>query len=248
MASRLTRSALRAPLRPVLTSTSRAAVPLIRSSSSVPDPKDSKVPSTTDPKTKAQSLIDSLPGSSIISKAAILSSTAGLSIFAISNEYYVLNEETVVAVALLSIWASVIKFGGPAYSQWAEATNARVKGVLDQAREDHKQAVRTRIDSVKQMEGVVDVTKALFEVSKETAQLEAQAYELEQKTALAAEAKAVLDSWVRYEGQVKVKQQKELAESVIAKVRKELENPKVLQQILQQSVADVEKIVSSKTQ
>jgi F-type H+-transporting ATPase subunit b len=37
-----------------------------------------------------------------------------------------------------------------------------------------------------------------------------------------------------------------LAESVIAKIQKELENPKVLQQILQQSVADVEKVVSQK--
>jgi ATP synthase B subunit len=45
---------------------------------------------------------------------------------------------------------------------------------------------------------------------------------------------------VRYEGQVKQRQQKELAESIIAKVTKELENPKALQQILQQSVADVE--------
>jgi F-type H+-transporting ATPase subunit b len=75
---------------------------------------------------------------------------------------------------------------------------------------------------------------------QETAKLEAEAYELEQKTALAAEAKSVLDSWVRYEGQVKQRQQQELAQTVMAKVQKELENPKVLQQILQQSVADVE--------
>ena len=50
----------------------------------------------------------------------------------------------------------------------------------------------------------------------------------------------MLDSWVRYEGQVKQRQQKELAENVIGKITKELENPKTLQQILQQSVADVE--------
>lgn len=75
---------------------------------------------------------------------------------------------------------------------------------------------------------------------QETAKLEAEAFELEQKTALATEAKTVLDSWVRYEGQVKQRQQKELADSVISKVQKELENPKVLQQLLQQSVADVE--------
>lgn len=76
--------------------------------------------------------------------------------------------------------------------------------------------------------------------SKETAQLEAKIFELEQRTALAAEAKQVLDSWVRYEGQVKQREQKELAESVIGKISKELENPKTLQQILQQSIADVE--------
>lgn len=75
---------------------------------------------------------------------------------------------------------------------------------------------------------------------KETAHLEAKVYELQQRTALTTEAKQVLDSWVRYEGQVKQRQQKELAESVIAKIRKELENPKTLQQILNQSVADVE--------
>lgn len=50
----------------------------------------------------------------------------------------------------------------------------------------------------------------------------------------------MLDSWVRYEGQVKARQQRELAESVISRINKELENPKTLQQILQQSIADVE--------
>ena len=64
---------------------------------------------------------------------------------------------------------------------------------------------------------------------------------MEQKTALSAESKAVLDSWVRYESQVKQRQQQELAQSIIAKIEKELENPKVLDQILKQSVADVER-------
>jgi F-type H+-transporting ATPase subunit b len=63
---------------------------------------------------------------------------------------------------------------------------------------------------------------------------------LEQKTSIAAEAKTVLDSWVRYEQSVKQRQQRELAESVIAKIEKDLENPKVLKQILDQSVTDIE--------
>ncbi|KAB5581079.1 ATP synthase subunit 4 [Coniochaeta sp. 2T2.1] len=245
MASRLARTAVGAArLRPSL---SQRTIPSFTSLTAVRGAASSPVP-TEDPKAKAQSIIDSLPGSNLVSKTAILSSAAGVSIYAISNEYYVVNEETVVAFCLLSVWGALIKFGGPMYKEWADAQNLKIKGILNAARADHTEAVKARIENVQQMSEVVDITKSLFAVSKETAKIEAEAYELEQKTALAAEAKAVLDSWVRYEGQVKQRQQKELAESVIAKVQKELENPKVLQQILQQSVADVERIVSSKAQ
>ncbi|KAK0668126.1 putative mitochondrial ATP synthase subunit 4 precursor [Cercophora samala] len=241
MASRLARSALGAArLRPSIAPRALPALSTVitaRNSSGVP---------AQDPKSKAQSLIDALPGSNLLSKSAILSSFTGLSIYALSNEYYVVNEETVVAFCLLSVWAALIKFGGPAYKEWAEGQNKKILGILNAARADHTQAVKTRIEDVQQMSGVIEVTKSLFAVSKETAKLEAEAYELEQRTALAAEAKTVLDSWVRYESQVKQRQQKELAASIIAKVQKELENPKTLQQILQQSVADVEKIVSAK--
>ncbi|KAL2263061.1 hypothetical protein VTK26DRAFT_8349 [Humicola hyalothermophila] len=243
MASRLARTAVGAArLRP---SIAPRVLPAL--STAVTARHNSNVPST-DPKTKAQSIIDALPGSNLLSKTAILSSAAGLSIYALSNEYYVMNEETVVAFCLLSVWTALIKYGGPVYKEWAEGQSNKIKNILNSARADHTQAVKSRIEDVKQMSGVVEITKSLFEVSKETAKLEAEAYELEQRTALAAEAKNVLDSWVRYESQVKQRQQKELAQTIIAKVQKELENPKVLQQILQQSVADVERIVSSKTQ
>jgi hypothetical protein len=86
---------------------------------------------------------------------------------------------------------------------------------------------------------------SVLTAAQETAKLEAQAFELEQKTAIAHEAKVVLDSWVRYEGQVKQRQQKELAEAIIAKIEKELENPKTLKQILDQSVTDVESTFNS---
>ncbi|KAK3366928.1 hypothetical protein B0T24DRAFT_682104 [Lasiosphaeria ovina] len=247
MAYRLARSAVGAArLRPTI-SAPRAVLPAVSALTSSLSSSSTNVPAA-DPKSKAQSIIDSLPGSSLLSKTAILSSAAGASIYAISNEYYVVNEETVVAFCLLSVWGGLIKYGGPMYKEWAEVQNAKIKGILNSARDDHTQAVKNRIDDVQQMSSVVEITKSLFDVSKETAKLEAEAYELEQKTALAAEAKTVLDSWVRYEGQVKQRQQKELAQSIIAKVQKELENPKVLQQILQQSVADVEKIVASKAQ
>jgi F-type H+-transporting ATPase subunit b len=39
---------------------------------------------------------------------------------------------------------------------------------------------------------------------------------------------------------VKQRQQRELADSIISKIEKELQNPKVLKQILDQAVVDVE--------
>ncbi|KAK2071236.1 hypothetical protein P8C59_005676 [Phyllachora maydis] len=259
MASRLAKSVvgaarLRPSLTPAIRTTTLPALSIthqIRVASTTPSLHSvgSSSPSpATDPKSRAQSILDALPGSNLISKTAILSSAAGAAMWAISNEYYVVNEETVVAFCLLAVWGGLIVYGGPLYVEWARAQTDKIRGILNDARADHTQAVKTRISDVQQMAGVVDVTRALFAVSKETARLEAEAFALEQKTALAAEAKAVLDSWVRYEGQVKQRQQRELAESVMAKVKKELENPKTLQQILQQSVADVERIVGSKAQ
>merc|ERR1712115_688070 len=161
-----------------------------------------------------------------------------------SNELLVINEESIIAVSLLTIYWAVYNYAGPAYREWALGQADKFKNILNSARKDHTDAVKSRMSSVQDLSGVIDVTKNLFAVSKETAQLEAQAYDLEQKTALAHEAKSVLDSWVRYEGQVKARQQRELAETVIGKIDKELENPKVLDQILKQSIADVERIVS----
>jgi F-type H+-transporting ATPase subunit b len=119
-----------------------------------------------EPKKKAQSIIDAIPGNSLLSKSAILSASAGLSIYALSSEYYVMNEETVIAFCLLSVWGGLIKYGGPGYAAWAEAQNQKIKNILNSARADHTEAVKTRIEDVQQMSGVVDITKTLFEVSK----------------------------------------------------------------------------------
>ncbi|KAL8905709.1 MAG: hypothetical protein Q9207_002465 [Kuettlingeria erythrocarpa] len=244
MSSRIIRGAIGArQLRPsvfprTLPSTSITLSPA-RLASNVPSEEPSK---------KAQSIVDSLPGNSLVSKTAIFSAGTGVGIWAIANEIYVVNEESIVMVATLSVFWAIAHYGGPMYKQWAEGQIDKMKNILYSARAEHTSAVKQRIESVKKLGSVVEVTKQLFEVSKETAKLEAEAFELEQKTALAAEAKAVLDSWVRYEGQVKQRQQKELAESIISRITKELENPKTLQQILNQSVADVERIVASKAQ
>jgi F-type H+-transporting ATPase subunit b len=52
------------------------------------------------------------------------------------------------------------------YRDWANSHIDRIRSVLEGARAEHTQAVRDRISSVEQMKEVVDITKALFAISK----------------------------------------------------------------------------------
>ena len=121
----------------------------------------------------------------------------------------------------------------------------KIRGVLQSARDQHTSAVRERITSVEAMKEVVPLTTQLFELSKETAKLEAANFELRQKVALAAEVKAVLDSWVRFEQGQKASEQEQLVKSIIDKVMKNVNDEKVQKEILSGAVAEIERKSSS---
>lgn len=77
-----------------------------------------------------------------------------------------INEEFVTAFCLCSVYYAAFKYGSPAYKEWADGQIAKMTNILNAARTDHFSSVKTRMESVKQMGSVVDVTKQLFEVSK----------------------------------------------------------------------------------
>ncbi|PWN91355.1 hypothetical protein FA10DRAFT_265217 [Acaromyces ingoldii] len=200
----------------------------------------------TSPEAKASSLLDILPGNSLVSKTGWVTLGTGLSALAISKELYVANEETVILVGFL-IFATLVgrSITGP-YKEWADGQIERISGILNSARKEHTEAVQSRIDSVNQQRDVVDITKSLYAVAKETAQTEKEAFELSQRTAIASEVKSVLDSWVRYEAQEREEEQRQLAKSVIEKVLGSLKDDKLQKQILDNAVAEVEQLVKSK--
>lgn len=69
-------------------------------------------------------------------------------------------------IATLSVFWAVAHYGGPMYKEWAETQINKMKNILNTARDGHTDAVKQRIDNVKQLGDVVNVTKQLFEVSK----------------------------------------------------------------------------------
>ncbi|CAL9738177.1 ATP synthase subunit 4, mitochondrial [Monosporozyma servazzii] len=197
-----------------------------------------------DPKARAQSIIEALPGNTAITKTGILGTSAAALVYAISNELYVVNAESILLVSFLAVGAIMAKYVAPAYNSFAEARVKKVSDILNASRQKHVDAVKDRITSVSALQNVSETTKVLFDVSKETVELEAKAFELKQKADLAHQAKSVLDSWVRYEDSLRKLEQKQIVESIIKNVHKELKDPKFQDKILQQSISDAENILA----
>ncbi|KAH9958841.1 hypothetical protein BC827DRAFT_1217361 [Russula dissimulans] len=208
----------------------------------------SSSPSTPPPPAeRAAEIIDKLPSHpSLVTKTGTAILGSGLLATAISQELYVFNEETVIAVGYIILFTYIAKIIRLPYKEWAENHIARIKGVLDGARAEHTQAVKDRIDAVGQMKDVVSLTEGLFAISKETAQLEGDAFVQRQRVALAAEIKTVLDSWVRFEQQEKENEQAQLVKTIVDNVRKTVSDEKTQKEVLAWAVSEVEQLVKNK--
>ncbi|KAJ6624843.1 ATP synthase [Mycena sp. CBHHK59/15] len=238
MASRIAISSLRVAARP----RAAAAIPQALHARSMASSSNPPPPSE-----RASEIINKLPSSpNLITKAGTAVLGTGVVAAAISSELYVITDETVLLVGSMIFLTLVARAIREPYSNWADAQVARIKGVLDAARTDHTQAVKDRIDNVAQMKDVVALTQGLFALSKETAVLESQAFVQRQKTAIAAEIKGVLDSWVRYEQQMKESEQAELTKTVIDKVLATMKDEKTQKEILLGAVAEIELLVKNK--
>ena len=125
----------------------------------------------TDPKAKANSIINAIPGNNILTKTGVLGTSAAAVIYAISNELYVINDESILLLTFLGFTGLVAKYLAPAYKDFADARMKKVSDVLNASRNKHVEAVKDRIDSVSQLQNVAETTKVLFDVSKETGKI-----------------------------------------------------------------------------
>ncbi|KAG0033104.1 atp4 subunit B of the stator stalk of mitochondrial F1F0 ATP synthase [Podila clonocystis] len=236
----LTKAPSAVAMRPMLAAQRSTASAAIRHMATSVEEKE------VSPDSKAQSIIDALPGNSLVSKTGVVTALAGAAAYFISQEIYIFNEESLVLLAFAATFGGIVKNARQPFNEWADGHINKIRSILEKARVDHKAAVADRIEQVGQMKDVVEVTKALYALSKETAQLEAEAFELKQKTAMSAEVKSVLDSWVRYETSVREREQSKLAAYMIEKIKADLLDPKLQSQILEESISQVEKIAGSK--
>ncbi|KAI6013579.1 hypothetical protein EDC04DRAFT_3094254, partial [Pisolithus marmoratus] len=163
MASRIALNTLKASVRPAQSLPSPA-----RSMGVFPPSKAIRAMSTPNPppSERASEIINSLPSSpNLITKTGTAILGTGLLATAISQELYVVNEETVVAAGTFILLAYLAKLIREPYRDWANGHIERVKTVLENSRAEHTQAVKDRINSVEH-EGCSLANTGLFAISK----------------------------------------------------------------------------------
>ncbi|KAL1677071.1 hypothetical protein EV122DRAFT_266346 [Schizophyllum commune] len=236
MASRLAVSSLKAAARP-------------RAVAALPQALHARPMSTNKPppEKRAEEIINNLPSKpSLVTKTGTALLGTGLAAAAISQELYVVNEESILLAGTIILFTFLAKSMREPFGNWAQGAADRVANVLNEARAEHTNAVKERLNAVAQMKDVVSLTEGLFALSKETANLEAETFVQKQKVALAADVKAVLDSWVRFEQQQKESEQADLTKTVIERVLATLQDEKTQKDILTSAIAEVEQLVKAK--
>ncbi|TPX34398.1 hypothetical protein SmJEL517_g02973 [Synchytrium microbalum] len=198
-----------------------------------------------DPKETASAIISIVPGESMVAKTGTVLLSAAVAAYMVSKEVYIVDAEFYEMLTIFGAYYIWYLGGRDGAIEYFNERKATMKKVLETARHDHKAVVKERIDHISKLSDVVDVTKGLYDMSKDIARLEAETYELKQKVAFSSEVKGMLDSWVRYEASVREAQQRRLVEAVISKIEAGLEDPKVQQSILNQCVSDVESLAKS---
>ncbi|EPX71200.1 F0-ATPase subunit [Schizosaccharomyces octosporus yFS286] len=224
----------------------RTAAPFSRSFSYTPrNLNNSEPPKRTPADQKAAQLINAAPSTSLLTKSGVLTVTAAALATAISKGIYVVNEETIVVASFLGLLGVFGTLGRKAYNEWSEKTINNIANILETSREGHKDAIQERIQQVSGLQDVEEITKVLFNTSKDTARMEAEIFELEQQVALTHQAKSVLDSWVNHEASIRADQQKRLVSEVLSRVDSKVSTQKFQQEALNESVAEVEKVLAT---
>lgn len=195
------------------------------------------------PEVVAKSLLEALPGRDSVTKAGSFTALASVATYLISKEWFVFNGEVWEALALFGayyIWYSSSKEGA---SEWFREKRETFRSVLQRARDDHKAVVMERIEHVQQMADVAKTTEDLYAMSKEIAQLEAEQYELKQRSALVKDVKSTLDAWVRYEANQREREQKRVVQSVMDSIKTKVNDPAFQTAYLEQVLQRVDQTV-----
>ncbi|XBW36489.1 hypothetical protein QEN19_002066 [Hanseniaspora menglaensis] len=184
--------------------------------------------------------------SDYVSKSTLVLTGVLGSVYIASSELLVWTPETLLAASFFTGIGILYATVGPSYKQAKIDYRNFIIEKLQKGRENHLDTVTKKIDEIKALENVHATTAKLYTASKETLELENEISKLQQIGALKSEIKQVLDSWVRYENNLKQEQQQLISKQVIESVNSKIEDKAFQSKILNESVEELEALLAKK--
>lgn len=199
-----------------------------------------------DPQKKAMEILNSLPNNKFISKTGFFLTSTAASLYAISNQFIVFHEESVLLFSFILFLCLFFKYIGPLFDNWANKEIKEMSEFMNGAKIKDIEKINERINELKPVINGCVVTKQLFDLSRVVLQLESDSFELKQKIFLRNKAKHILDSWVSFENSKKQRQQELIAKNVVENIYKKIDNSKFRDQILSESLQKIDNLFSKK--
>ena len=197
-------------------------------------------------KSRAQAIIDLLPGNTNFAKTAYATIGTGLGAFLITKGIYIPNDETLVLIAFaLTTRVLYNKLSGP-LSEYLEQSIAelREKWLASSITEKEK-----LVKMIEELEGFRDhsaVTEAHYATLRENIQLQAELDAVLAKNQFLMSVKCKLDEAMRREAEKQAAERKAKAETLIASLNAALKEPKMQEAILKKCLVDLEKMPAMK--
>lgn len=180
--------------------------------------------------------------SKVLPKTAYITLGTGAVALAISKEFYVVNEETMILASFLITCSVGYKYLKTPFKEFIQSEVSNVRQQMLSSRQNSKQKVLDRIQQCSPFLEIETATKDLYKMSRELTELEAKVFELRQKQVLCQETKLYLDNLVRNEAAIKAKEQKRLALLVKTELEQNLKDENFQKLLLNQSIEEIVKI------
>ena len=198
------------------------------------------------PVAKANSLLDLVPGNSLLTKTGVVATGVGLTAVAISKEFLLLHPETIVLGAFAGMVVFLHQQVTPIVANELDTRADEIRKHLNAAGDARKANLLNEIEATKGNTETVGITKEIFAISKDITVLQAQIRERELRRAIGTQIKFKLDYIAQLEAQKRQLEQQKVLEALRARVAEAIQDPKFQNELLKKVVVDLESLAVSK--
>jgi F-type H+-transporting ATPase subunit b len=203
-------------------------------------------PSKMDPKDKAAKLLELIPGSSLLSKTGTLVVGTGAAAFLVSKELILFHPETLILGCFVGLTYLLYRNTSDVVANELDGYAQQLRNVLLSSRQKEQAFLEEQIQNANNAKEAPIIQKELFAMGRKIAMLQQELAAREMRHRIAHQIRHRLDHVITLEAQQRQLEQRTLLARVSDRVLTSLRDPKIQENLLQRSIAEVESVTIKK--